>query len=42
MIVGLIGFAVSKRNTRRKMAKQGTIVPSLHEVMERYRRSERG
>ncbi|MFT3943126.1 MAG: MFS transporter [Ancrocorticia sp.] len=38
LMVGLIGFAVSKRYTRRKMAAQGTVVPSLHEVMERYRR----
>ena len=41
MVVGLIGFAVSKRYTRRKMAEQGTIVPSLHDVVERYRRPER-
>lgn len=42
MVVGLLGFSISKRYTRRKMAAQGTVVPSLQEVAERYRRVERG
>lgn len=41
MMLGLVGFAVSKRRTRQKMAEQGTVVPSLHEVVERYRGLER-
>ncbi len=41
MMLGLVGFAVSKRRTRQQMAEQGTIVPSLHEVVERYRGLER-